>query len=130
MAFFRLAMRASVGVNVVAALVLTYAAGAGPSVEPGMAAGVTLVLLAIGVSHYFTLRFVVLPGMLRQAGTPADGLRIIADSFSAAPGVYGLVASIATGQGLIVLPFAAVSAALFYVLGSHLDEEIARRAKT
>lgn len=130
LAVFRLALRASVGVYVVAALIVTYVAGVGPTAGTSVALIATLLLLLVSASHYFTLRFVVLPNVLGNPKSQADAPRNIADSFSGAPGIYGLVASIMTGQGLMVLPFAAISMALFYVLGSYVDEEIGRRATT
>lgn len=124
---YKLAIRASVAAYVTAAFVLTYGFGIGPTVETDMAFFATALLLLVSISHYAFLRFLVLPSVLTKSDRPADAL-VIADAFSAAPGIYGLVVSILTGHGLLALPFATIAAAMFYVLGSYVDEQLAQRA--
>ena len=51
-----------------------------------------------------------------------DGATVLGHSFATAPAIYGLLISVSTGQGLLALPFAAISVMGHVAVWSYLRE--------
>ena len=80
------------------------------------------VLLPLGLSQILLVRLVLLPPMIANPETPEESAAALAYSFANATAIYGLVISIMTGQGLLVLPFSAVALSTFFMFSSYLAE--------
>ena len=80
------------------------------------------VLLALGLSQVLLVRLVLLPPMIADPETPEESAAALAYSFANATAIYGLVISVMTGQGLLVLPFSAIALSAYFMFSSYLAE--------
>jgi hypothetical protein len=121
-------------VFVVGALIMTGAAfilpsmgvGADPPIEQDARLLLVLVLIGVGLSNILVTRFYLMPHQLKSqvAGRreALESAKVLGCAFAIAPAVYGLVAALFTGHGLIALPFFSISMVGFYAVWSFLQE--------
>jgi hypothetical protein len=89
--------------------------------DSGMATLYVGLLLAVAVSDILIVRFVVLPNNA-SSGVPRESLVVLGYAFVMAVAIFGLVASIVTGAGLIGLPFSVIAFVGYYAVWSFLQE--------
>jgi hypothetical protein len=92
-----------------------------------MEAVVVAILLIVAVSETFLVRFVLLPSSVRHPEATREQAESLGYAFAHASAVYGTVASIMTGQGLLALPFGAIAAVSWLVVHSYLEEALGDR---
>jgi hypothetical protein len=115
-------MIAAAVVETAAAFIVTYIAGVDPSLDASAATVLIVTLLIVSFADIVLLRVVVLSRLASERGPRRQTAIILASAYSNAIAIFGLVAAIVSGQGLIALPFAAISFLSFYVLLSYVDE--------
>ncbi len=96
------------------------------NVEKGTGAFIIAVLVAVGIFNVATVRFHLLPRAIANPKAAPEAVVMVGYSFAVAPSIYGIVASIITGEGLLALPFGAIAIGGLVVVWSYLRESPAR----
>jgi hypothetical protein len=85
------------------------------------------VLLVVAVMNILTVRFLVLPRAAANPAASRETVMATGYAFAVAPSVYGLVLSLFTGQGLLALPFTAVSLGSLLAIRLYLQDAPPKR---
>lgn len=82
---------------------------------------VVAMLLVVGAVQLVVVRFLVLPGAISNPDATEEQTTILAYSFPLSAAIYGLVASITTGQGFVALPLGAIALLSWLVVRAYLQ---------
>jgi hypothetical protein len=89
-----------------------------PLLERDTARLVAGVLLVVGLLNVLTARFTVLPGMVKKE--PATRAAVTGYTLAGVPASYGLIAAILAGEGLVAIPFGALSLGAWFMTRSYI----------
>ncbi len=103
-----------------AALVLVPLLGLTTGLDGREGTLVVAMLLVVGVVQLAVVRLLVLPGAISNPDATEEQTTILAYSFPQSAAIYGLVASITTGQGFVALPLGAIALLSWLVVRAYL----------
>ena len=108
-----------------AALVLVPLLGLTTGLDGAEGTLVVAMLVVVGVVQLVVVRFLVLPGAISNPDATEEQTTILAYSFSQSAAIYGLVASITTGNGFVALPLGAIAPLSWLVVRAYLQDSYA-----
>ena len=87
------------------------------------------VLGLVGIVHFMTIRYSVLPKAIAAAKTQKslDAALVLGYVFPLTPAIFGVCAVIFVGEWWLILPFAAMSICAWLVIRSYLQEALNSR---
>ena len=97
----------------------------GLPLERGISTFLTVLMLLIGPSQIATVRWLFLPQVARMKRATPEQIALVSLMFAAAPCVYGVVIVTFTGQGLLTLPFSALSLVGIALIYPYLKQVVA-----